>query len=132
MFAVKLRLTLRTIHNSMKAYFDWIKPTDAVAMAAKRCYGVARDKNPFHYLGWLPRFLELSRKSRRTLRLLPQLTVPCRAYQSRRDETVPDSATRLLKEHSAMTVEELPDSSHYYYTERDYEWLLKDFQSFLQ
>ena len=47
----------RMVSNLCKVYFDKIRPDDAVALAAKRCYGIAQDKIPLHYFGWIPRYL---------------------------------------------------------------------------
>lgn len=74
--------------------------------------GVALSKNPFAYLGWLPRFWELLGKIRQTRLLLPELKTPCRAFQSGKDELVSRKAPDYLREHAAMEVTVLPRSGH--------------------
>ena len=133
LLAVPLKIApkLRMVSNLCKVYFDKIKPDDKVALAAKRCYGIAQDKNPFHYFGWLPRYLELFAKAKQVRRRLQLLQTPCRVYQSTKDELVSISSAKLLKENVAISAVELKSSGHYYYAPADFEFLLKEFERFL-
>jgi len=128
---LKLRLRPAMVGNALKVYFDRISPTDLPALAARRCYGIAPDKNPFHYLGWLPRYLELFREIRRCRPLIRELKTPCFAWQSAKDEMVSPGAAVLLRQNSAISVTELPDSGHYYYAPGDEERLLGGFREFV-
>ncbi|MBE6699536.1 MAG: alpha/beta fold hydrolase [Ruminococcaceae bacterium] len=121
----------RMVGNLCKVYFDKIKPDDEVALAAKRCYGIAQDKNPFHYFGWLPRYLELFAKAKRTRKRLVELHTPAMAYQSARDELVSTASAKILKQNEAISVIELENSGHYYYAPSDFEYLLSEFQKFV-
>ena len=64
LLAVPLKLAIKPkmLSNSLKVYFNRIRPEDSWALAAKVCYGIGQDRNPFHYFGWIPRFLELFSK----------------------------------------------------------------------
>jgi len=81
------------------------------------------------YLGWIPRFLELFTQCRRTRALLGQLTVPCRCYQSRRDEMVSMRTCRDLEQHPHIGLTMLPDSGHFGYVDQDLELLKQEFSN---
>lgn len=121
----------RMVSNLCKVYFNSIKPNDAMAQAAKRCYGIAQDKNPFHYFGWLPRYLELFAKAREIRRKIQLLQTPCTAYQSAKDELVSAAAAKRLKKNEAISVVELKNSGHYYYEPTDLAFLLSEFERFV-
>ena len=121
----------RMVSNLCKVYFDKIRPEDEVAQAAKRCYGIAQDQNPFHYLGWLPRYLELFAKARKTRKRIQELKTPCRVYQSARDELVSISSVKELQKNKAISIIELKNSGHYYYEQNDFEFLLNEFEKFI-
>lgn len=122
----------RMVGNLCKVYFDKIKPDDEVALAAKRCYGIAQDKNPFHYFGWLPRYLELFAKAKRTRKRLVELHTPCRVYQSARDELVSRASAKILEQNKSVSVVQLKNSGHYYYEQNDFAFLLNEFEKFIQ
>ena len=121
----------RMVSNLCKVYFDKIRPDDEVAQAAKRCYGIAQDKNPFHYFGWLPRYLELFAKARKTRKRIQELQTPCRAYQSARDELVSGASAKWLLRNENLSVVLLQNSGHYYYTPADFSFLKSEFDSFI-
>ena len=131
--AVPLKISLKPqmFINSMKVYFNKIQPTDKVALAAKNCYGISQDKNPFSYIGWIPRFMELFNKARKTRKTIHLLQTPCMIYQSNKDEMVSKNATRYLKDNQSLSVSKLNNSGHYYYDERDFAFLLNEFKRFV-
>ena len=133
LFAVPLKIAPkpRMVSNLCKVYFDKIKPDDAVALAAKRCYGIAQDKNPFHYVGWLPRYFELFAKAKQTRARLSMLQTPTVAYQSARDELVSGKSAKMLKQNASVSVVELQNSGHYYYAPNDLSFLFDEFERFV-
>ena len=133
LLAVPLKIApkLRMVSNLCKVYFDKIKPDDVVALAAKRCYGIEQDKNPFHYFGWLPRYLELFKKVRQTRQQLSLLQTPCMAYQSANDEMVSPKSAHLLAANACISVTSLKESGHYYYAPGELAFLLDKFQRFV-
>jgi len=133
LLAVPLRLFLKpkfTI-NSLKVYADKIRPDDHEALAAKKCYGIASDKNPFHYIGWIPRFLELFAKIRKTCKAIKLLHTPCLAFQSKKDEMVSKRSIKYLKQNSCFSVNELKNSGHYYYDKADWDLITVKFGEML-
>ena len=133
LLAVPLKITpqLRMLSNLCKVYFDKISPDDAVAQAAKRCYGIAQDKNPFHYFGWLPRYLELFAKAKKTRKRIAKLRVPCKVYQSANDEMVSKKSVKWLAQNRKISIFYLQHSGHYYYAPKDFAFLFHEFESFI-
>ena len=134
LLAVPLQLSLkpRMTINSLKVYFDKIRPDDYVALMAQKCYGIGKDKNPFHYLGWIPRFMELFSKIRQTRKTVCLLRTPCTAYQSKDDEMVSNKSIKYLKTNPHICVKELKNSGHYYYSKEDFEMLITEFSEMLK
>lgn len=79
------------------------------------------------YLGWLPRFVELFMESSRTRQILQNVTVPCRIYQSKRDEMVSMRTCKDLAKHPQLQVTVLPDSGHFAYHGEDLAFLQAEF-----
>ena len=129
LLAVPLRLSLKPkiLVNSCKVYFDKIRPDDQEALAAKKCYGIENDKNPFHYIGWIPRFLELLAKIRQVRKTVHFLNTPCWVYQSKKDEMVSGRSIKYLKQNPYILVNALENSGHYYYQKDDFDFLLTEF-----
>ncbi len=113
--------------NSLKVYFDKISSYDYEALAAKKCYGIGKDKNPFNYIGWIPRFLELFAKIRQTRKTISILHTPCWVYQSLKDEMVSKKSEKYLKQNPCITTNTLKHSGHYYYDKADWNYLITEF-----
>ena len=133
LLAVPLRISLKSkmFINSSKVYFDNIRSDDYEALAAKECYGIERDTNPLHYIGWIPRYLELFAKIRQTRQRLHLLDTPCIVYQSKMDEMVSNKSLSLLNQNSCIHVNELARSGHYYYHKDDLDLVLSAFSKML-
>lgn len=133
LLAVPLRLFLKPKMpvNSLRVYLNRIDPENPEHLAAKACYSITDSKNVLLYLLWVPRFLELLGKMRRTRNILAQVKVPCFAFQSARDEMVSSRSGSLLQKNPAFSVTQLPNSSHYYYTPQDLSLLEKHFPEFI-
>ena len=133
LLAVPLKLSIKPkmVVNSLKVYFGKIRPDDYEATAAKKCYGIAKDKNPFHYIGWIPRFLELFVKIRKTRNILNSLNTSCSVYQSKKDEMVSSKSIKYLNHNSYIFVSELESSGHYYYSKEDFDFLMSEFNKML-
>ena len=133
LLAVPLRLWLKPkmAINSLKVYFDKIKPDNFEALAAKKCYGIDKDKNPFHYICWIPRFLELFAKIRQTRRTVNLLNTTCLVYQSEKDEMVSRPSAKALENNPNILVKKLKNSGHYYYDKEDFDFLITEFKKIL-
>ena len=96
-------------------------------MAAKKCYGINDDKNPLHYIGWIPRFLELFSKIKKTRKTIIFVKTPCIAHHSAKDEMVSKRSKTMLQKNSVISVVELKNSGHYYYEKRDLAIIKENF-----
>ena len=130
LLAVPLRVAVkpRAFAAGIKVCFDKVREDDWFAMATKECCGVQPDRNPFHYIGWIPRYLELFRKMRQTRKRLPLLTTPTLAFQSGSDCMVSAKAVTLLQKNPAITVTVLHESDHNYYAPQELSLLLEQFR----
>jgi len=89
---------------------------------------VKLSKNPLAYLRWIPRYLELFELCRETRAIMPQLQTPCIAIQSGKDELV---SFRSIKCTGTAETIVLPDSRHFFYSERDRETIIRRFDRFV-
>lgn len=128
---LKIRLTTQLARMSWGTYRGKPDPDDAVVIAAMEATDIAPDKNIFHYVGWIPRFLELFGEIRRTKRLLAALPMPCYAYLSAKDEVVSPRSARLLRDRTGAEVTMLTESGHFCYSTADSERLLGDFRRYI-
>ena len=128
---VKLFIKPKMVSNVCKVFFDRISPDDKDAIASRDAYGIGPDKNILHYIGWIPRYLELFAKIRKTRRILAAIDKPCRIFQSRWDEMVSIGSLKYLKQIPTASVSLLEASGHYYYEEKDLHWLMEAFSDFL-
>ena len=117
--------------NALKLCLDKIQPDDRVALAMKACGGVKLERNLLVYLTWTPRFWELLCKIREVRKKLPLLTTPCIALQSRQDELVSRHTVKYLEKSSAVSVIELENSGHFFYSESDLRLIRKMFREWL-
>lgn len=133
LLAVPLKLALKPqmLTNTLRVYFNKIDPENEAQMAAKKCYGITDSKNILLYLGWVPRFLELFSKIRATRKLIGQITIPCFAFQSAKDEMVSRRSSALLQKDPAISVTELKNSGHYYYETKDLTLIEESFVAFI-
>lgn len=128
---IKLFIKPRMVQNSFKVYRNKIKPDDAEGLAAKACYGISPDKNPFHYIGWIPRYMELFAKIKRTQKSLSELSAPCSIFLSKKDEMVSVRSVKYFKKNPNIKVDCLDNSTHYYYTSDDLKVLSDAFELFM-
>lgn len=128
---LKLFLKPKMSINAIKLYLNIIKENDLEVIAAKERCSISLDKNPFKYLGWIPRFIDLFRKIRKTRKNIDQLETNCIAIQSYRDEVVSRRAVKYLNKSKNMNIIMLEKSSHYYYDSNDYILVLEKFKEFV-
>ncbi len=128
---LKLFLKPKLFINSLKVYFNRVSPEREELMAAKACYGIEDDKNPLYYLGWIPRFLELFSKIRKTRKIIGSVKIPCIACQSSKDEMVSRKAKAILANNPNISVVELKNSGHYYYEKYDFSLLKEALAEFI-
>lgn len=132
--AVPIRISVKptALISAFRIYLGSI-PEDNIRLKAMReCCGINLSKNPFVYLGWIPRFLELFIKVGKTRKILPLLDAECRIYQSAEDELVSKKSPEYLEKHMKAKIKILEKSGHYYYDSDDLTFLKKEFEDFIK
>ena len=112
------RVRLRAALGSMQAALGVAKP-GSVAEQMVNDSSVRLSPQLHKYLKWLPRFAELTKEALRTHVLLPLVSVPCRAFQSGKDELVGKTSTEILQKQPGITTTVLPNSGHFSYSAED-------------
>lgn len=120
-------LRLFGIVNVVRMVFGLTREDRPIEVATRQVCGVRTTRKLWKYLKWIPRFLELFAEVYRTEQILDQLTAPCVAYQSEKDELVTNFSSKVLKKSSVMEVHILPESTHFYYAPQDQETVLTNF-----
>ena len=126
---LKLRPTRRMFTSPLKVLAG--RTADRWSAAAKAAYSISDDQNPLHYLGWIPRYLELFAEIRRTRPLARQLALPAHVYLSAHDEMVSPRSAGYFPDRPDTNVTILPDSGHYYYAGTDRGRIEADFARFV-
>lgn len=127
--SLKIRFTAKAAMASLHAAFRSPESDSPYRRATRDACSITLSKNPFAYLGWFPRFLELFALSRDTRRMIGDFKLPCLVIQSAKDELVSKRSAEFTG--NADTVS-LPDSSHYFYSEKDRETILSEFSQFIK
>lgn len=89
----------------------------AAAMAADS--SIQMDPRLYRYISWMPRMMELLQEIKRVRSILPQLAVPCEAYQSKKDELVSARSEKALAENPFVRLTVLEHSGHFAYSVED-------------
>lgn len=123
---LSIHITRRLLTTPLKVVTG--KIDDDLTRAAKAAHSIADDRNPLHYIGWLPRYLELFREIRRVNAIVSRLSVPTRVYLSARDEMVSLRSARAFDPVASASVTILTTSGHYYYSPADRATIIRDFR----
>ena len=129
LIGVPLRPGLRLfgIVNTFRVALNLVREDKPFEKALRDDCGIDTSPWLWQYIGWIPRFLELFREIYRTEKVLKNLTVPCVAYQSKKDELVSNFTRGVLKRSGVVEIVDLKESTHCYYDPADAELLRKDF-----
>lgn len=118
--------------NCVKLAFGWIREDRPLEWATRNVCGVEPTPLVWKYIPWLPRFFELFAEIARTEKVMDALSVPCVAWQSKKDELVSNFSTSVLRKNGVMEVYELDGSTHFYYAPEDLAEIRSDFQARLK
>ena len=121
-----------TAVNSVLMALGYVNPKNQSAVDMRTCCSVHTDWMLSRYLLWIPRFLELFSEIHRAKKLLPQLKIPARVYQSKKDELVAFSSCADFDGHPYITLNRLMDSGHFGYGPDDLKQLQTDFQTMME
>lgn len=126
---LSIRPTWRMSVTSLKVLRG--KINDPRTAAAKAAYSISDDYNLLHYIGWVPRYLELFAEIRRTRAIVHRLSVPTRVFLSGDDELVSPLSARCFPSRECISITILPESGHYYYLESDRMKIINAFRQFI-
>lgn len=108
-------LRLFGVVNVLRLAFGKIREDHPLEVATRMVCGVDAIPWLWKYIPWIPRFFELFREIYITEKQMGGLTVPCVAYQSRKDELVTNFSRGVLVKSGVVEVHELMNSTHFYY-----------------
>lgn len=126
---LRIRFGMRALASSLHTAFAAPKTDSPFQRVCREACSVKLSKNPFAYLPWIPRFLELFALSREIREAMPNLKVSCTLIQSARDEMVSPAALRFAA--CAKTVV-LPESFHYFYSKEDRGRILEEWNKYIE
>lgn len=129
---LKIHVTPRLFRTSWKIFRDDIKPGDEWMLAARQAYGIAGDTNILHYIGWIPRYIELFSEIRKTRKITHRLATTTQVYLSQHDEMVSLRSGRSFENNSHVTVKRLAASGHFYYSPQARCMLREGFHDMVQ
>lgn len=121
---------LRVFRDALKVGLGLVREKDTTAVVTRNAYSMEPDRHLWRYLGWIPRYLELFDKIRRTRRSLRRLQTPMQAFFCGDDELVSAKSAKELRGCSYAVTAELPASSHFAYTDEEAVLLCRAFIDF--
>ena len=124
---MKPKLGFMTIKECLKCAFGKPENYDFMTPIFLENCSISMSKNPFVYLGWIPRFLDLFKEISLTKKILPSVTTENICYHSEKDELVRKSSLKVLKKGPQLDVEVLPGAGHYYLPEDCLSKVLTEF-----
>jgi len=125
---LKIGFTAKAALSCLHAAYRPAETDSPFQRATRECTSITLSKNPFAYVGWIIRFLELFSLSREIRREMPQLKIPCFAIQSSKDELVSLRSMHYTGKAETLVLHE---SSHYFYSSDDLETIKNEFKIFL-
>lgn len=125
---LRIRFGIKALASSLHSAFAPPETDSPFQRVCRDACSVRLSKNPFAYLPWIPRFLELFALSREIRKAMPNLKVSCKLIQSSRDELVSTASARFS---AGAEILFLPESFHYFYSEKDLGSILKEWNSFI-
>ena len=125
---LKARPTPGGARDSVRVALGLPISDDPSALAAKKLYSIQPDRKLWRYLGFLPRYRELTREMRATRSRAMALSIPSYIFQSRHDEIVSKKSYAILAKNPKLELHWLEDSDHKYYPPNDQAYLLQSFE----
>ncbi len=114
------------IKSSIKVLYDRLPEDDPV----KNAYSVQLDKKLFKYASWIPNYMDLLREIGATKKVVDKIAVPCWTFTSKYDELVIASTINYFEDNNMIRSFMLEESGHFSYSEKDYKYLMDNFQIF--
>ena len=125
------KVGLVTIKECFKCAFVNPKYHNEMTKVLIENTSVEVSKNPFVYLGWIPRFFDLFKEIKRTRKLIDKIKTPCICFHCLKDELVRNKALNDLKKNKDFEIHVLNNSGHYYLVDEEKEELKNRFSQML-
>lgn len=106
------KVSIRQAPMALRAMFGISRQDDPREQLFLQDCSIALSKNPFSYLGWLPRMIELLGLCRSCRRTIAPLPVPAFIVFTQQDEVVSIRSKRYFEEDSAVTMLVTEQSGH--------------------
>lgn len=119
---LKIGVKPRAALYALQLAFELEKPDSGAAVMRRDC-GVELSKKLWLYLGWIPRYLELFRQSKKCRELVKKLDMPCIAIQSKNDELVSRKSVKYLAANPKIEIHELELSGHFGYVPEEQNFI---------
>lgn len=105
--------------NTFKSFFNF-SSDDEVSRAYRNAHSVKLNMRIWEYIGWVPRYLELFRESKRSRSTILKLDTPCVIFQSAKDELVSMKSVKFIPKKQNIKLNILNTSAHFIYSDEDF------------
>ena len=112
---LKVRVNPVMLLYSIRITFGRVREDDPRETAARDSVSVTLTRRLWQYLGWIPRFWELLCLCRETRSKAGEISVPCYAFHSGKDELVSPKSARYFRQNPLVRHEMLEHSGHFYF-----------------
>lgn len=112
--------------NTFKSFFDFASD-DEVSRAYRNAHSVKLNMRIWEYAGWIPRYLELFRESKRSRSTILNLDTPCVIFQSAKDELVSMKSVKFVPGKTNINLNILKNSAHFIYSNEDFKLMSDSF-----
>ena len=124
-------VSFRMVKYSMTMLWGKVNENSCHGYACSRDVSIRLSKNPFLYLGWLPRFAELLQLCAYGRKHGGDIRVPCYAYFGGRDELVSLRSKKYLEENPNVTVRIFDTAGHFWFSPEDKNTVRQDLKDLL-
>lgn len=125
---MRMHVNPSIIKHSYQVIYDKVDVNDKICVATRDAFSITPDTNLYKYLSWLPRYIELFKKSYDVNKMIENLPVPCVVFQSQYDELVPISSCKVIQKNLQIKLNVLENSGHFYYRDDDLQIILSEFK----
>lgn len=126
---LRAKVTFMTIKQCMKCAFGNPKNYDEMTHCFKDNCCIEISKNPFSYIGWPKRFIDLFRLMKETRKVITNIKTPCICFHSGKDELVQQRTLKYLKKNPSLEIHVQKNAGHYYLNKEDTKEVIDRFIS---
>ena len=124
---LKVLVHPRSAKYSLRIVLEKPENNDPVEASARHWYSIGPERNLLKYIPWVPKFTSLLYEIRKTRKLAPSITVPTYVFHAKYDSLVSGKAVSFFGKNDHIKVTHLHNSYHQYFTDEDYDVILKSF-----